>query len=150
MTSNFEKIVMYYNLDDDITNNIQDLLHGSIKQNKIKHKEIMNFINEYNNIRIFAQRILIELYDFKQLKHVYIQNKKINNIEGQNQILIHIKWKKEFAGPTSIMINDYGYLHIETYEYTKITDGDDFIAEFVDLIIYSSIDQFIEDMKYNN
>ncbi len=48
------------------------------------------------------------------------------------------------------MINDFGYLHIETYEYTAFMERDILIVELIDIIIYSSINNFIDDIKQSN
>ncbi len=45
MISKINLLSNYYNINDDIINNIKDLLYGTILDNKQKYKNIMKSIN---------------------------------------------------------------------------------------------------------
>jgi hypothetical protein len=149
MISKINLISNYYNINDDIINNIKDLLYGTILDNKQKYKNIMKSINEKTNIQLFYRRLILDLLDIKKLKNIKIKKKEFDKTIGNN-ILIFLEWEKNFNGPSTIMINDFGYLHIETYEYTAFMERDILIVELIDIIIYSSINNFIDDIKQSN
>ncbi len=149
MISKINLLSNYYNINDDIINNIKDLLYGTILDNKQKYKNIMKSINEKTNIQLFYRRLILDLLDIKKLKNIKIKKKEFDKTIGNN-ILIFLEWEKNFNGPSTIMINDFGYLHIETYEYTAFMERDILIVELIDIIIYSSINNFIDDIKQSN
>jgi hypothetical protein len=149
MISKINLISNYYNINDDIINNIKDLLYGTILDNKQKYKNIMKSINEKTNIQLFYRRLILDLLDIKKLKNIKIKKKEFDKTIGNN-ILVFLEWEKNFNGPSTIMINDFGYLHIETYEYTAFMERDILIVELIDIIIYSSINNFIDDIKQSN
>lgn len=149
MTSKINLLSKYYNFNDDIISNIQDLLYGSISYNKQKYKYIMKNINENTCIQLFYRRLILELYEFKEIKNIKIKKKEFDKIIGNN-ILIFVEWEKNYNGPLTIMINDFGYLHIETYEYAAFTEQDMLIVEIIEIIVYPSIELLIDDIKDSN
>lgn len=149
MTSKINLLSNYYNINDDIISKIKDLLYGTISDNKQKYKDIMKSINENTNIQLFYRRLMIDLLEIKKLKNFKIKKKEFDKTVGNN-ILIFLEWEKDFNGPSTIMINDFGYLHIETYEYTAFMERDMLIVELIDIIVYSSINNFINDIIQSN
>lgn len=152
MVSYIDTIINHnkHEICNDIKNNIIDMLVGTTEHNKNIYNKVVAEMN--TSMRFFVIRLIIELLATNKLlsfKIIYDYAKELDS--DRNAALVLLDWKTGVYAPKTLRVgkktltkSDY---YIEIYIYRYVVQNGDLAIEYIDVVYYTSINNFIHDIQ---